>query len=66
VIITDREITKLELDAIYADFTKIEVQDGVPQIERVRFNYVVEENGQVIGFVSGLTHFRTWFVLTDL
>ena len=66
MIFTDRDITKTELDAIYADFTKIEVQDGVPQVERVRFNYVVEEDGQVIGFVSGLTHFRTWFVLTDL
>ena len=40
MIITDREITKLELDAIYADFTKIEVQDGVPQIERVRYQYL--------------------------
>jgi|GEM_PF-2790744 len=29
--ISEREITRDELDAIYADFKKIEMQDGVPQ-----------------------------------
>lgn len=29
--ISGREITKTELDDIYADFKRIEVQDGVPQ-----------------------------------
>ena len=30
--ITDREITTKELQDIYDDFTKLEIQDGVPQL----------------------------------
>ena len=63
--ITDREITKTELDEIYTDFKKIEKQDGVPVIEQKRYNVVAEENGIVIGFASGLTNHK-WFFLSDL
>ena len=63
--ITDREITKTELDEIYADFKKIEAQDGVPFSEQERHNIVAEENGIVVGFASGLTNHK-WFFLSDM
>ena len=63
--ITEREITKAELNEIYADFKDIEIRDGVPQQARVRYQFLAEEGGAVIGFASGLTHHK-WFVLTDL
>ena len=62
----DREITKEELHYIYADFKEIEIQDGVPQVESKRHNIVVEDNGKVIGFASGLTNYTKWFFLSDL
>jgi len=64
--ITDREITKAELAAIYEDFTKIEIKNGIPQVERKRYSFTAEENGVVIGFVSGLSHFHTHIYLSDL
>lgn len=63
--ITTRDITKQELEDIYADFKKIEQQDGVPAAPQVRYQYVAEENGIIVGFVSGLTNHK-WFCLTDL
>ena len=63
--ITDRDISKHELDEIYEDFKKIEIQDGVPQHEQVRHQYIAEENGIIIGIASGLTNHK-WFHLTDL
>ena len=63
--ITDRDITKKELQDIYDDFTKIEIQDGVPQVRRERHQFVAEEGGIIIGFASGLTNHK-WFNLTDL
>jgi len=63
--ITDREITKQELDDIYADFKKIERQDGVPDAPQVRHSITAEENGIVVGFASGLTNHK-WFYLSDL
>ena len=63
--ITDREITQDELQRIYDDFTQIEIRDGVPQTPVVRHQFTVEENGEVIGFVSGLTEHK-WFYLSDL
>lgn len=65
VTITDRDITQSELDYIYEDFKRIEINDGIPQYERKRYQFIAEENGIVIGFVSGLTHHR-WFYLSDL
>ena len=64
--ITDRDITKEELNAIYDDFIKIEIQDGIPQVERKRYNFIAEDNNKVIGFVSGLSHFHTWIFLSDM
>ena len=64
--ITDREVTKQELDAIYDDFKKIEKRYEVPQVERERHNITAEKNGAVIGMASGLTHLNKWFYLTDL
>jgi len=63
--ITDRDITKKELQNIYDDFKKIELQDGVPYIEQERYQFIAEENGIIIGFASGLTNHK-WFYLTDM
>jgi len=63
--ITDRDITKTELKDIYDDFKKIERQDGVPEHEQTRYQFIAEENDQVVGFASGLTNHK-WFYLTDL
>jgi len=63
--ITDRDITKEELQNIYDDFKKIEIQDGVPQAEQKRYGFIAEDNGVVLGFASGLTNHK-WFSLTDL
>ena len=63
--ITDRDITKKELDDIYDDFKKIEVQDGMPPNNQVRHQFIAEENNIVIGFVSGLTNHK-WFYLSDM
>ena len=63
--ISDREITAKELNGIYDDFKNIEIQDGVPQREQLRLQYIAEENGEVLGFASGLINHR-WFFLTDL
>lgn len=63
--ITDRNITKAELDFIYEDFKKIEKQDGIPDANTKRYEYLAEENNIVIGYVSGLTNHK-WFYLTDL
>jgi len=65
VEISEREITKEELSDIYEDFRKIEIQDGIPQKEQIRYQYLAEEDGEVIGFASGLTNHK-WFYLTDL
>ena len=63
--ITDRDISKKELDDIYEDFKKIEVQDGVPPNNQRRYQFVAEENGIIVGFASGLTNHK-WFYLSDL
>ena len=63
--VTDRDITSEELKSIYDDFRRIEIRDGVPQRETKRYQFVMEEQGSVIGYVSGLTEHR-WFYLTDL
>ena len=65
MIITDRNITKDELDRIYDDFKKIEKQDGVPDANTKRYEYIAEENNEIVGFVSGLTNHQ-WFYLSDL
>lgn len=62
---TDRDISKEELDRIYEDFKKIEKQDGVPEANSKRYQFIAEEDGEVIGYVSGLTNHK-WFTLTDL
>jgi len=63
--ISDREITKQELDDIYTDFKKIECRDGVPDAPQVRHSITAEENDIVVGFASGLTNHK-WFYLSDL
>jgi len=63
--ITDRDITKKELQDIYDDFKKIELQDGVPNAPQIRHQFIAEDNGVVIGFVSGLTNHK-WFFLSDM
>ena len=62
---TDRDISKAELNKIYADFKDIEAEDGVPAFEQRRYQYIAEQDGQVIGFASGLTNHK-WFYLTDM
>ena len=63
--ISDRNVTKQELDEIYEDFKKIEKQYAVPQVEEERYNVTAEEGGKVVGMASGLTSHK-WFYLTDL
>ena len=63
--ITERAITQDELQEIYGDFTRIEIRDGVPQTPVVRYQFTAEEDGEVVGFVSGLTEHK-WFYLSDL
>jgi len=63
--ITDREVTKQELKEIYEDFKKIDIQYGVPQVEKTRHNVTADENGMVVGMASGLTNHK-WFYLSDL
>jgi GNAT superfamily N-acetyltransferase len=63
--ITARDITKEELNYIYNDFKTIEIRDGIPQCNQIRYQYLLEEDGQIIGFASGLTNHK-WFYLTDL
>lgn len=62
---TERDITPQELDSIYEDFRRIEQRDGVPPQESVRFQLIAEEGDKVVGYVSGLTEHK-WFYLTDL
>ena len=63
--ITERAITQDELQMIYDDFTKIEIRDGISQTPVVRYQFTVEDDGKVVGFVSGLTEHK-WFYLSDL
>jgi len=63
--ITDRDITQKELQDIYDDFKKIEHKDGIPSVEQVRHQFIAEDNGVVIGFASGLTNHK-WFYLSDM
>ena len=63
--ITDRDITPKELQDTYDDFKKIELQDGVPSTEQIRYQYIAEDNGVVVGFASGLTNHK-WFYLSDM
>ena len=63
--ITERNITPAELESIYDDFREIEISDGVPQRKTERFQFVLEDSGAVIGYVSGITEHK-WFYLTDL
>ena len=64
--ITDRDISKQELQDIYDDFKKIEIQDGVPDAPQKRYQFIAENYGTVIGFVSGLTNHKKWFYLSDM
>jgi len=63
--ITDRDITNKELQDIYDDFKKIEIQDGIPDAPQIRHQFIAEDNGAVIGFASGLTNHK-WFYLSDM
>jgi len=65
MIITDRDISKEELNGIYDDFKKIEIQDNVPLNNQRRFQFIAEENDMIIGFASGLTNHK-WFYLSDM
>ncbi len=56
--ISERDITPAELESIYDDFRNIEIADGVPQRKTERYQYVFEENGAVIGYVSGITEHK--------
>jgi N-acetylglutamate synthase-like GNAT family acetyltransferase len=62
---SDREITKSELGAIYEDFKRIDAQNGIPLSPQVRYQFIAEQDGRVIGFASGLTNHK-WFYLSDM
>lgn len=61
----ERDITPDEKKKIYDNFTEIEIALGIPQTERVRYSYVAKENGEIIGYASGITNHK-WFCLTDM
>ena len=63
--ISDRDISKEELHRIYDDFKKIEYEYGIPDANTKRHNTTVEENDEIIGFASGLTNHK-WFYLSNL
>ncbi len=63
--ITEKDITSSELERIYEDFKAIEIKNGIPQRETVRRQFVMEDSGSIVGYVSGITEHR-WFYLTDL
>ena len=63
--ISKRDISKDELAKINDDFRKIEAEYDVPQSNRKRLNVTIDEDGEVVGFASGLTHHK-WFFLSDL
>ena len=63
--ITDRNITKEELNYIYDDFKRIEKQDCIPDANTKRYEYIAEENNEIVGYASGLTNHK-WFYLSDL
>lgn len=63
--IIERQINKDELDRIYDDFKAIEKKDNLPDPKTQRLELVAHEGNEVIGYVSGLTNHR-WFYLTDL
>jgi len=65
MIITDRDISKEELTGIYDDFKEIEIQDNVPPNNQRRYQFIAEENDIIIGFASGLTNHK-WFYLSDM
>ena len=50
---------------MYEDFRRIELADGIPQRKEVCYQYILEIDNRIIGFVSGLTEPK-WFYLTDL
>ena len=61
----ERPVTRAELDMIYEDFRLLEISDGVPQREIRRIELVLEEEGRLIGYASGITEHK-WLYLTDL
>jgi len=65
MIISDRDISKTELQNIYDDFKKIEREDGVPDAPQIRHQFIAEDDGGIMGFASGLTNHK-WFNLTDM
>jgi len=62
---SDNDITKDELNKIYDDFKKIEYQDSIPPSNQRRQQFVAEETGVIVGFASGLTNHK-WFYLSDM
>lgn len=63
--ITERDISVSELEYIYEDFRRIEIADGIPQRKTERYQFTLEEDDKLIGYISGITEHK-WFYLTDL
>ena len=63
--IAECEISREQLDMICEDFKQLEAAEGVPFSPSERFQFSAEESGTMIGYVSGITEHR-WFYLTDL
>jgi len=62
----DRKINENELDMIYKDFKQIEKKHGInSEKNSKRLNTIILDVNNIIGFASGLTH-NKWFFLTDL
>ncbi len=65
ITISNRELAEGERAQILSDFDQILMLDGVPKNNFMRFYLVADEDGQMIGFVSGLKEHK-WLFLTDM
>ncbi len=50
-----RDITSSEPKSIYDALGRIEITDGIPRRKTELYQYILEDNGSVIGYVSGIT-----------
>jgi len=65
--ITKRDITSEELKMIHDDFRAIEVKYGVALDKKERFNITIDDDdGNIIGIATGLSHRDVAFFLSDL
>ena len=63
--IINRDLVADERTRILADYDQILANDGVPQRGFKRYSLVAEDDGKLIGYVSGLSD-HLWLFLSDI